>query len=48
VLLESPNGKDHLKNTGEDGKIILKCILEKQEKRCGLDPSTQDRIQACA
>jgi hypothetical protein len=29
VLVGTPEGRNHLENPGVDGKIILKCILEK-------------------
>jgi hypothetical protein len=39
ILVESLKGRDHSKDLGVDGRIILKCILGKYGRRCGLDIS---------
>jgi hypothetical protein len=37
--LESLKGRDKLEDIGIDGRIILKCILRKNNWGCGLDSS---------
>ena len=39
VLVGKPEGKNHLEDPGVDGRIILKCILEKWDRGPGLDRS---------
>jgi hypothetical protein len=35
ILVRKPEGKNHLEDLGIDGKVILKCILKKQDVRMG-------------
>jgi hypothetical protein len=39
VLVGKPEGRNHLEDTGVDGRIILKWILEKWDGGRGLDRS---------
>jgi hypothetical protein len=39
VLVPIPGERDHLKDLGVDGRIILKCIFKKWDGRHGLDCS---------
>jgi hypothetical protein len=45
-LLRRPEGKNHLKDRGVDGRILLKCILEEVELG-GMDLVDLARLAGC-